>query len=128
MDTLDLRGALLRLASSLLGAGVFYFAWMAAFFAATRSGSVIAETVLWLLAPVMTAGGFAVGITVAERLGKKGRTSFIRIYVWPLVGCAIGAGVVYPFGPMLIVFGMFAAGTVSVAVREVVRRSGSDRG
>jgi len=114
MDTLDLRGALLRLASSLLGAGVFYFAWMAAFFAATRSGSVIAETVLWLLAPVMTAGGFAVGITVAERLGKKGRTSFIRIYVWPLV--------------MLIVFGMFAAGTVSVAVREVVRRSGSDRG
>jgi len=121
MDTLDLRGALLRLASSLLGAGVFYFAWMAAFFAATRSGSVIAETVLWLLAPVMTA------VTVAERLGKKGRTSFIRIYVWPLVGCAIGAGVVYPFGPMLIVFGMFAAGTASVAVREVVWRSGSDR-
>ena len=127
MDTLDLWEAVLRLASSLLGAGVFYTAWMAAFFAATRSGSVIAETVLWLLAPVMTAAGFAVGITVAERLAKRDKSSFIRIYVWPLVGCAIGAGAVYPFGPMLIVFGMFAAGTASVAVREIVRRSRSDR-
>ena len=127
MDTLDLWEAVLRLASSLLGAGVFYTAWMAAFFAATRSGSVIAETVLWLLAPVMTAAGFAVGVTMAERLAKKQRTSFIRIYVWPLVGCAIGAAVVYPFGPMLIVFGMFAAGTVSVAIREVVSLSRSSR-
>ena len=127
MDRLDLKGVVLRLALSLFGAGVFYTAWMAAFIAATRSGSVVAETFLWLLAPVITAAGFAVGIIVAERLGKKGRTSFIRVYVWPLVGCAIGAGVVYPFGPMLIVFGMFAAGTASVAVREVVRRFGSDR-
>ena len=74
------------------------------------------------------AAGFAVGVTMAERLGKKGRTSFIRIYVWPLVGCAIGAAVVYPFGPMLIVFGMFAAGTASVLVREIVIRSKADRG
>ena len=123
MDTLDLWGVVLRLGSSLLGAGVFYTAWMAAFFAATRSGSVIAETVLWLLAPVMTAAGFAVGITVAQRMARKGKSSFIRIYLWPLVGCAVGAAVVYPFGPMLIVFGMFAGGTASVAIREVVRRS-----
>ena len=123
----DLWEAVLRLVSSLLGAGLFYLAWMAAFLVATRSGSVAAETVLWLLAPVITAAGFAVGITVAERLAKNERTSFIRIYVWPLVGCAIGAGVVYPFGPMLIVFGMFAVGTVSVAVREVMRRNKPDR-
>ena len=128
MDTLNLWKVLLRLAASLLGAGVFYSAWMAAFITATRSGSVVAETVLWLLAPVMTAAGFAVGVTMAERLAKKQRTSFIRIYVWPLVGCAIGAAVVYPFGPMLIVFGMFAAGTASVLVREIVIRSKADRG
>ena len=126
MDTLDLRGALLRLASPLLGAGVFYLAWMAAFLVLTRSVSVVAETVLWLLAPVMTAAGFAVGITVAERLAKKDKSSFMRIYVWPLVGCVIGAAIVYPFGPMLIVFGMFAGGTSSVAVREIVGRSRSD--
>jgi len=98
---------------------------MVAFFATTRSGG--AETILRLLAPVVTAAGFAVGITVAERLGKRDEPSFIRIYVWPLVGCAIGATVVYPFGPMLIVFGMFAAGTASVAVREIVRGSRSGR-
>jgi hypothetical protein len=44
---------------------------------------------------------------------------FIHIYRWPLVGCAIGAGVVYWFGPMLVVFGMLAAGTASVVLREV---------
>jgi len=126
MKSFDLWGTLLRLASSLLGAGVSYLAWMAVFLAATGFGSVIAETVLWLLSPVMTAAGFAVGIRLAERLSKKGGSSFIRIYVWPLVGCAIGAGVVYPFGPMLIVFGMFAAGTASVAIREIVGRSRSD--
>ena len=127
MDRLDLWGVVLRLGSSLLGAGVFYVAWMAAFLAVTRSDRVVAEAVLWLLAPVMTAAGFTVGVTVAERLAKKSRTSFIRIYVWPLVGCAIGAAGVYPFGPMLILFGMFAAGTASVTVREIVRRSRSDR-
>ena len=75
----------------------------------------------------LLAAGFAAGITVAERLAKKDRTRFICIYVWPLVGCSIGAAVVYPFGPMLIVFGMFAAGTVSLAIREIVGRSRSDR-
>ena len=128
MDRLDLWGVVLRLGSSLLSAGVFYLAWMAAFLVVTRSDSVAVETALWLLAPVMTAAGFAVGIAVAERLAKKSRTRFLRIYVWPLIGCVIGAAVVYSFGPMLIVFGMFAAGTVSVAAREVMGRSGTDRG
>ena len=45
---------------------------------------------------------------------------FSRILVWPLIGCAVGAGIVYWFGPMLIVFGMFVAGTASVALRETV--------
>ena len=128
MDRLDLRGVVLRVASSLLGAGVFYVAWMASFLAVTGSDSVITETVLWLLAPVMTAAGFAVGVNVADGLVKKRRPSFIRIYVWPLVGCTIGAAVVYPFGPMLIVLGMFAVGTTSVALREVLMRPKANLG
>ena len=48
------------------------------------------------------------------------KTRFFHILLWPLSGCAVGAGVVYWFGPMLIVFGMFAAGTASVIIREVV--------
>lgn len=36
-------------------------------------------------------------------------------------GCAIGGGIVWGFGPMLIVFGMFAIGTLSVVLHEVAR-------
>jgi len=31
---------------------------------------------------------------------------------------AVGAAAVFPFGPMLIVFGMFAVGTLAVTIRE----------
>jgi len=46
---------------------------------------------------------------------------FLNIFKWSLAGCAIGAGSVVWFGPMLIVFGMFVVGTAGVALREVVR-------
>ena len=120
-----LRGALIRMLSSLLCAGIFYFAWMAAFLLVVQLGLAMLEAVLWLLAPVMTAAGFAVGMALLERLTRTARTKFVRVFVWPLIGCMIGAGVVYWFGPMLIVFGMFAAGTVSMVLREVVEFSGS---
>jgi len=110
---------LVRIAFSLLGGGVLYFLWMAAFLLTARLDSPAAETVLWLLAPVVTAVGFAAGVATSERLDGT-RTGFLRILTWPLVGCALGAGVVYWFGPMLIVFGMLAAGTASVTLREVL--------
>jgi hypothetical protein len=108
------RGALVRIALALAGAGVFYVAWLAAFLLLSKLEVAVIEAALWLLAPVATAAGFATGIVVAER-GSK----FSRVLMWPLVGCVIGAGAVYWFGPMLIVFGMFVAGTASVVLREV---------
>ena len=87
----------------------------------TRLDSPVAEAALWLLAPVATAAGFATSIVISERLTRASRTRFSRLLAWPLLGCAIGAGVVYGFGPMLIVFGMFGAGTASVALGEVLR-------
>jgi hypothetical protein len=80
----------------------------------------VVETTLWLLAPVITAAGFATGIAIMERRAEKKRPSFLRILIWPLIGCAAGAGIVYWFGPMLIVFVMLAAGTASMTLREVV--------
>ncbi len=77
------------------------------------------KALLRLSAPVTTAAGFALGIALFERLAGHSRTAFLRIFLWPLVGCAIGDGVVYWFGPMLIVFAIFAAGTASIAIREV---------
>ena len=72
----------------------------------------------WLSAPLVTAAGFAAGLWIVERLLGAARTRFSRIFAWPLVGCALGAAAVFWFGPMLIVFGMFLAGTVSVVLRE----------
>ena len=115
-----LWGMLVRIAFSVLGAGVFYFAWMTVFLLTVDLDSRVVETVLWLMAPVTTAAGFAVGIVVLERVTEKNGPGFSRILVWPLIGCAVGAGIVYWFGPMLIVFGMFVAGTASVALRETV--------
>jgi hypothetical protein len=114
-----LWGTLARSACSLLCAGLVYAAWLALFLLIISRASPFVEAILRLLTLVTTAAGFALGITLFERLAAHSRTAFFRILIWPLVGCAVGAGVVYWFGPMLIVFGMFAAGTVSIALREV---------
>jgi hypothetical protein len=113
--------ALAKITLSLLCAGVFYFVWMASFLFTANLHSGVLEAFLWLLAPVITALGFTVGIVAFERLTMTGSTRFFRLFVWPLIGCTIGAGIVYWFGPMLIVFGMFTAGTASVALKEVVQ-------
>lgn len=113
-----------RAAVSLLCAGIFYFAWMAVFLLAAGLDSSV--TILWLLAPVTTATGFATGSAVSERLTGARKTKFLRLFTWPLIGCVIGAVAVYGFGPMLIVFAMLAAGTASVVLREVVLHINQD--
>jgi len=120
MDLRRFWKAIVRIAFSLLCAVIFYLVWMAAFLLTTRLDSAVVEAMLWLLAPVITAAGFAVGIAVRERLAAQRRSRFLRIFLWPLIGCAIGAGIVYWFGPMLIVFAMLLTGTASIALREVV--------
>gem|GEM_PF-688579 len=120
MDLRRFWKAILRIAFSLVCAIVFYIAWMAAFILTARLDSPVVETILWLLAPVITAAGFATGIAVRERLAGQKRSRFLRIFLWPLIGCAIGAGLMYSFGPMLMVFAIFFTGTASMALREVV--------
>jgi hypothetical protein len=112
--------AFLRVASSLLCAGVFYVGWMAVFIPAFKTGSPVLQGIGWVSAPVVTAAGFAAGIWIAERLIRTRKTRFSPIFVWPLAGCVVGAGAVFWFGPMLIVFGMFFAGTASVILRDVL--------
>lgn len=122
MQIWRLAGALIRIGISVLFAGLFYSGWLAVFLAAFRTASVPVKGVLWVIAPVVTATGFAVGLAIAKRLTRARREVFMRTFVWPLVGCTLGAVTVVWFGPMLIVFGMFLAGTGSVALREVVKR------
>ena len=112
----------LRVACSALFAGVTYFVWMAAFIYLKDTGGQALRALLWLAAPVATALGFAVGAVLHERFAGGRRDRFARVYLWPLVGCFVGAVVVFPFGPMLIVFGMFLMGTASMILRELVRQ------
>jgi len=107
-------------AVSVLLAGVFFFGWLPVFIPAFKTGNEGLQVVGWLSAPVVTSLGFATGLWIAYRLLSRGRESVPRLWVWPLVGCSVGAAAVFWFGPMLIVFGMFVAGTLSVALREVV--------
>ena len=114
------REAVLKVILSLFCAGVFYFSWMGAFVLASKGDGSIVEATLWVLAPIVTAMGFTTGIVLHARFAKTRNVNFSSVSAWPLVGCAVGAGAVYRFGPMLIVFGMFLAGTASVVARDVV--------
>jgi hypothetical protein len=118
-----LLGLLARVALSLLFAGIFYCVWMAIAIPAFKSGfaGLIVKATLWVLAPIITGLGFAVGLKIFEFLPTTDKCQFRRTYKWCLAGCAIGGGVFWLFGPMLIVFGMFLAGTLSIVMYEVVK-------
>ena len=120
MNLKALRQVFVKATVSLLCAGIVYSVWLAASLLAARWDHPIVEAIRWLSAPVATAIGFALGVAIVERLTRTSRTRFLHIFVWPLMGCALGAGAVYWFGPMLIVFGMFAVGTASIVLREVI--------
>jgi hypothetical protein len=114
----------IRVILSVVFAGIFYTGWMAVAITALKSGSnsIVLKTIIWFAAPVVTATGFATGVAIFELfLVSRDKSKFLNIFKWSLIGCAIGAGAVVWFGPMLIVFGMFLFGTVSVAIREVVK-------
>ena len=80
----------------------------------------ITEAILWLAAPLITGLGFGFGIHLVNKLLKHDLVPFHRITRWPILGCILGALAVYWFGPMLIVFSMLAAGTVSVCFQEFI--------
>jgi len=114
-----IKSLILKLCISILCGGFFYFGWMGTYLFVSDGASSIVKAILWLLAPIVTAAGFTFGILVYEQVILKNETRVFHVFPWPLIGCVIGAGVVYWFGPMLIVFGVFVAGTVSVVLREL---------
>ncbi len=71
-----------------------------------------------LTGPVATAFGFAAGTMLSERLIRGYRMPLSRAILWPLVGCMVGALLIYPFGPTLVVYGTFGMGIVTALTRE----------
>jgi hypothetical protein len=120
-DTRSIGRILAKVSLSLLLGGIAYLAWMATFIFVSKKNIPIVETPLWLLAPVVTAIGFTLGIMIIERPINPSVRGFLHIYWWPLIGCALGALAVYWYGPMLIVFSMLLTGELSIIVREVLK-------
>ena len=110
---------LARILTSTLFGGLSYSIWLAVFLLSSPDGGLF-EAILWLVAPIITAVGFALGIIFFDHFGRMAGTPFLKLLSWPLLGCIIGAAAVYWFGPMLIVFSMLALGTLSVAAREAL--------
>ncbi|MHC5033707.1 MAG: hypothetical protein ACYTFZ_01560 [Planctomycetota bacterium] len=121
MDWSKAARSLAKCVASLAGAGLLYTVWMAFFIRLAPLEQKVLTGALWLLAPVLTSLGFALPLALIERLGSEDPSSFARTWAWPLVACLAGAAIVFCFGPMLIVFAMFGAATLSVALRKVPR-------
>lgn len=113
--------SILRILSSILFGCLFYVAWLATFLQMGNEGKYI-ETLLWIAAPLVTGIGFTSGIVLFDHLIEIEGEALIQVLIWPVIGCFIGALLVYWFGPMLIVFSMLSLGTLSVSIREVIRR------
>ncbi len=113
-------GLFVRIIISVIFAGVFYIGWLAVAIPVLKSGPLFAKALCWLSAPFVTGAGFAVGTALFELLPGTRKSKLRDIVLWPMAGCAIGAAVVFFFGPMLIVFAMFGLGTTSVLAKEIV--------
>jgi hypothetical protein len=103
---------------SVLVAGVFHIGWLAAFIPAAKSGVTVLKILGWVSAPPVTALGYAAGLWIGERSLTQRKTDFLRIFVWPLVGCTLGAVSLCWVGPMWVGIGTFVGGAVSVVLRE----------
>lgn len=111
--------SIVRVAASVLSGGIVYSVWLAAVLATMRRPTAPLPLALVLTAPIVTAAGFALGALLGDLLTNRSRRRFKPAYLWQLAACAAGALAVYPFGPMLIVFGMLAAGTAVAVTAEV---------
>jgi predicted anti-sigma-YlaC factor YlaD len=111
-------GKLMRVGISVLGAGFFHTAWLAVFILTSKLESRWIRGARWILVPMVTAAGFTVGVQIFDHFAGTRKNKFLHVYFWPLIGCAIGAIAAFSFGPMLIGFGTFGAGTASMLLRE----------
>ena len=119
LNTKLLLKSLALVAVSILAAGVFHIGWLAVFIAAAKSGVMALKILGWMSAPVVTALGYAVGLWMGERLLTQRKTDFLQIWVWPLVGCTLGAMALSWVGPMWVGIGTCIGGAASVVLREV---------
>ncbi len=113
---------ILRMIFSLTGAGICYTAWLAVAISTAGSFPAWCNVALFAVAPFITALGFTAGYLIGAGITGRRSRSFVSVWIKPLAGCAAGALIAYPHGPMLIVFGMFGLGTAGLVLQEFIDR------
>jgi len=108
------RRSVVRLAIVLGLGGALHAAWVVLFIlGASLGASGIAKDALWLAAPIMTAAGYAAGLTIRVRGAPTVERRFSQPFMIVLAACAAGAIVGRPIGPMFAGLGVLAAGALS---------------
>jgi hypothetical protein len=112
-----------RVVVPVLGAGIFCGLWLAARLLLRDVQGPVLHGAWSVLAPAVAAIGFAAGTMIAGPLTKAGRARVLHAFLWPLVGCAIGAATVSASGPVRSAVGTLLCGTAAVAIRELAGMS-----
>jgi hypothetical protein len=106
----------------------FHAAWVALFILAVSQGAPGSlRAILWVIAPIVTAIGFGLGLTLLQRRHPAPDTGFAHAFAIALAGCAMGAVILSPIGPMFAGFGVLGGGTIAAAIRVVSEQSGRGR-
>jgi hypothetical protein len=104
----------IRLEIALVLGLALHAAWMVLFvLGASLGASGIVRGALWLLGSIMTATGYATGLTIRVRSASRVKWRFWRVFIVVLVFCAVGAILGSSLGPMFVGLGVLAAGALS---------------
>lgn len=114
-----IRVSVPRFVVSVVSGAAFYVAWMAVFLVSRPYHVPFLRGLLWILAPIVTGLGFSAGAALFTRCSNLAGIPFRRLCCYSLCGCCIGAAAVFPFGPMLIVFGMCLLGSLAMLLFEL---------
>jgi hypothetical protein len=116
--------ACFRVLGSLLGGIIMFAVWLIAVLVRMPRPPVPPSFAVTLTAPVVTAAGFGLGMLLAERLTQRRRGGVRGAFLWSLAGGTVGTLAMFPFGGMLVGFGLFGLGTAALVIREVLLQRG----
>jgi hypothetical protein len=112
--------ACVRMLGSLLGGLIMFAVWLIAVLSRMPRPPVPPSLAVTLIAPVVAAIGFGLGMLGAERLTQRRHGGARGAFLWPLAGGVVGTLAMFPFGGMMAGIGLFGFGTSALLIREVL--------
>jgi hypothetical protein len=122
-----IRRCAIRFTFAVVLGGLVHVVWVTlVILGGSLGASGTARGALWLAGPIMTAAGFATGLMLRVRGAATVKSRFFRVFVVMLIGCAVGAIVGRPIGPMFFGLCTLAAGgltALAIVIRSAPRRT-----